>query len=140
MIALVAAMNDDVPAVRLCAIQSLARPRASMAVPRLAGVLEKDRDPEVLAAAVATLGTIATAEAIALLERLALGKVRGAVGGSQVLGIDACRALLAARSPAAMVALQHVAVEADRKVRSAAQQLLAAAPRRATTAIPAARG
>ncbi|MEY4608661.1 MAG: hypothetical protein RL625_878 [Gemmatimonadota bacterium] len=140
LVALVAAVNDDLPAVRLCAIQSLARPRASMAVPRLASVLEKERSPEVLAAAVTTLGTIATADAIALLERLALGKVRGVVASSPTTRIDACRALLAARSPAAMVALQHVAAEADRKVKSAALQLLAAAPRRGTTAVPAARG
>jgi HEAT repeat protein len=111
-----------------------------MAVPRLASVLEKERSPEVLAAAVTTLGTIATADAIALLERLALGKVRGVVASSPTTRIDACRALLAARSPAAMVALQHVAAEADRKVKSAALQLLAAAPRRGTTAVPAARG
>ncbi|MEN9791453.1 MAG: hypothetical protein RLZZ63_1111 [Gemmatimonadota bacterium] len=138
LVALVAAVNDDVPAVRLCAVQSLARPRASMAVPRLAAVLENERNPEVLPAAVAALGVIATADAVALLERLALGKLRGAVASSPTLRIDACRALLAARSPAAMVALQHVAAEADRKVKSVALQLIAAAPRRTTT-VPAAR-
>lgn len=140
LVALVAAVNDDVPAVRLCAVQSLARPRASMAIPRLAAVLEQERNSEVVAAAVTALGVIATADAVALLERLALGKLRGAVASSPALRIDACRALLAVRSPAAMVALQHVAAEADRKVRSAALQLIAAAPRRATTTVPAARG
>lgn len=139
-VALVAAVNDDIPAVRLCAIQSLARPRCSLAVPRLAAVLEKERNPDVLAAAVMTLGVIATAEAVALLERLALGKVRAPVASSPAARIDACRALLAVRSPAAMVALQHVASKADPQVRSAALQLVAAASRRGTTTIPAALG
>ncbi|MBM3899236.1 MAG: hypothetical protein FJ362_03635 [Gemmatimonadetes bacterium] len=111
-----------------------------MAVPRLAAVLEKERNPDVLAAAVMTLGVIATAETVALLERLALGKVRAPVASSTAARIDACRALLAVRSPAAMVALQHVASEADPQVRSAALQLVAAASRRGTTTIPAALG
>lgn len=123
--------------VRLCAVQALARPRASMAVPRLTLLFEKERDATVLAAAIAALGKIGTAEAIMTLERFAIGKMRGATPN---LRIDACRALLAMRSPAAMVALNRVASEADRRVQIAASQLIAAAPRRTTTAIPAARG
>lgn len=139
MATLVTALGDDAMVVRLGAVQALARPNASMAVPRLGQLLEKERDPSVCAAAIAALGKIATPEAIAVLERFAVGRLRTAVSASVTLRIDACRSLLAMRTPASMVALQRIGNEADRRVQVAANQLIAAAPRRATAAIPAVR-
>jgi len=118
-------MADPVPAVRLRAVASLNPRRARSLVAPLVSLLGKETHGEVVREAAATLGRIATPDAIQALVSLAQS-------GHRVLGIGGRPAqhriwaieALALAGPAAMTPLRSLARSSEEAVRNAAAAAL----------------
>lgn len=126
------ALGDEVALVRARAVSALATPGNAKAVPMLAPRLDAEPDREVLYAVVAALGTIGGPESVQLLIRVAQGETEHAHRRSASYRTQACTALVAIRTPAAMACVQGLANDRDRDVRDAAVRLVAQAQRRTT--------
>ena len=133
-------LADDSPLVRARAVAVLAARRPTDIALRLAMLLDAEPDRDVLYAAIDALGAAPTPEGVQALIRLANGEGQHPLGGSAALRIQACRALVIARAPAGMLAIQALRADADREVRAAAAHLVSSAQRRTTaTGIPVVR-
>jgi HEAT repeat protein len=131
------ALDDESALVRARAVAVLAMRTGARPVQLLAPLLEKEADKEVLYAAVAALGTIGGADAVAVLIRVAQGETEHPRKKSASYRIQACNALVAIRTPQAMACVQVLRDDRDREVKDAAIRLVAQASRRtvATRAI-----
>jgi len=126
-------LADDSPLVRARAIAVLAARRPTDLALRLGVLLDAEPDPDVLYAAIDALGMAPTPEGVQALIRFANGEGRHPLGGTVAFRVQACRALVVARAPAGMLAIQALRDDADREVRSAAAHLVTSAQRRTTT-------
>ncbi len=126
------ALDDESPIVRARAVAALERRGGPRAVPLLAPVLNREADLEVLYAAIAALGTIGGADAVAALIPCAQGESAHPRRRDAKFRIAACTALVAIRTPQSMAAVQALRDDRDREVRDAAVRLVAQASRRTT--------
>ena len=130
-------LADDSPLVRSRAIAVLAARRPTDIALRLAILIDAEPDRDVLFAAIDALGAAPTPEGVQALIRLANGEGQHPLGGSAALRVQACRALVIARAPTGMLAIQALRDDADKEVRAAAAHLVTSAQRRTTaTGIP----
>jgi HEAT repeat protein len=129
------ALIDEEPLVRLRAVAAIATRRGDAAARLVIPLLGSEPDRDVLHGAAAALGTLATAEAVQALIRVAQGDSTHAHKRSVSYRLQACRALVHVRTPAAMAAVQRLKNDRDREVRSGAMRLVAQASRRSTSSI-----
>lgn len=131
--AAMAGLADRAPLVRARAIAVLVSRRVAEIAIHLAPLLDAEPDTDVLYAAVDALGAVSTPEGVQALIRLAKGEGRHPLAASAALRVQACRALIIARAPVGMLAVQALREDPDREVRDAAVHLVASAKRRTTT-------
>lgn len=132
-----AGLADSSPLVRARAIAVLVLRRPDDIAVRLAPLLEAEGDPDVLYAAVDALGAVPTPDGVQALIALAKGEGRHPRAATAALRVQACRALVIARAPMGMLAVQALRDDPDRAVRDAAAHLVTSAKRRTTaTGIP----
>lgn len=127
------ALGDESPKVRSRAVAALEAKGTPEGVAMLAPLLASEPEREVLFGAVAALGVIGGPEAQQLLVRVAEGTGEHAQRRTAALRIQACTALVAIRTPAAMACVQGLAGDRDRELRDAAVRLVAQAQRRTTS-------
>jgi HEAT repeats len=132
--ALLRAVPDSSPEVRLTAAVAVQARRDSRLAPVLVQQLEDEEEFDVQLALVAALGRLAAHDGVQKLIALAMPdqRLRRRREGS-ALRLNAIEALAEARTPAAMVALQKLLDDKDKDVREAAARLYTRA-RRQTTA------
>jgi hypothetical protein len=121
VLALLQAINDPSPDVRLHVVQAIASAKNSRAVPWLIEALDHEQDTDVQGALIAALGACPTEDGIARLVRAA------EAGGMLVrkpaaMRLRAIEALVEAGTPSARQALQHLLSDRDREVRAAVEQ------------------
>lgn len=133
--ALVRAVQDPAPEVRLVAAVGLHTRREERIVPALLPLLDAEEELEVQLALVASLGKIVTADGVQKLIALANPTERMLRRrGGPLLRLSAIEALGEARTPAAMGALQKLLEDKEKEVREAAARLYTRA-RRQTAAM-----
>ena len=121
--ALLQAINDPSPDVRLHVIQAIASARNPRAVPWLIEALDHEQDPDIQGALVSALGSAPTEDGISRL-------IRAAEAGGLLLRkpapmrIRAIEALADANTPSARQALQELASDRDRDVRAAVENAM----------------
>lgn len=134
------ALTDAAPVVRHRALAVLGAHRPDDLALRVRAVIDGDPDPGVWEAAVALLGAVPTPDGVDALVAIANGAGRHPESVASERRLAACRALVAARVPAGMTAVDALRRDQDAAVRDGAQWLLAGARRRTTatgmTAIP----
>jgi len=127
------ALNDESPLVRLRAVAALAGRRGPDVLRWLRELIDREADREVLYAAIAAIGAIATPEAVQALIPIAAGEGENPLKRSAAMRIQACTALAIVRTPPAMAAVQLLRTDRDREVREASVRLVAQAKRRTTS-------
>jgi len=127
-----AALEDDSPLVRARAVAALSA-RGAPALPRLLPLLSTESDTEVLYAIMHAVGTIGTPEGVQALINCAQGDSSNALRRNTTFRLQACAALVIARTPQAMAAVGMLREDRDRAVREGALRLVAQAVRRPTT-------
>lgn len=128
------AVADISPAVRASAVAALSA-RGPAALPRLLPLLDAEADSEVLYAAMHAIGTIGAPEGIQRLIACAQGESAHMLGRNSTFRLQACGALVVARTPQAMAAVGLLRDDRDRVVREGAIRLVAQAKRRTTGSI-----
>jgi HEAT repeat protein len=118
LLALLQALHDESPDVRLQSVQAIAQARNSRAVPWLLEALDQEQDTDVQLAIVSALGRVPTEDGVARLVRAA------EAGGMLVrkpvaIRLRAIDALLEAGTPSARRALESLLEERDREIRAA---------------------
>lgn len=133
--ALLRAVQDSAPEVRLAAAVALqARREARLAAP-IAQRVDEEPELDVQMALVAALGRVASADAVQKLVTMAVPDQRAARRrNAAVLRLSAIEALGEARTPAAMAALQKLLEDPAKDVRESAARLYSRA-RRQTAAV-----
>jgi HEAT repeat protein len=126
------ALSDESPLVRARAVAALST-RGPAALPRLLPLINKEPDAEVLYAAMHAVGTIGTPEGVQALIHCAQGDSANALKRTATFRLQACAALVMARTPQAMAAVGLLRDDRDRAVREGALRLVAQAVRRPTT-------
>jgi hypothetical protein len=121
LLALLQALNDSSPDVRLQAVHAIAAARNPRAVPWLIEALDHEQDPDVQSALVSALGAVPTEDGVARLVRAA------EAGGMLVrkptaMRLRAIEALADANTPSARQALQTLLQDRDRDIRVAVEQ------------------
>jgi HEAT repeat protein len=121
LLALLQALHDGSPDVRLQAVHAIAAARNPRAVPWLIEALDDEQDSDVQAALVAALGAVPTEDGVARLVRAA------EAGGMLVrkpaaMRLRAIEALADANTPSARQALQSLLQDRDRDIRVAVEQ------------------
>lgn len=121
LLALLQALNDASPDVRLQAVWAIASAKNPRAVPWLIEAFDNEQDPDVQVALVSALGAVPTEDGVARLVRAA------EAGGMLVrkpaaLRLRAIEALAEAGTPSARSALQSLMSDRDREVRAAVEQ------------------
>ena len=121
LLALLQALNDGSPDVRLQAVHAIAAARNPRAVPWLIEALDHEQDSDVQAALVSALGAVPTEDGVARLVRAA------EAGGMLVrkpttVRLRAIEALADANTPSARQALQTLLQDRDRDIRVAVEQ------------------
>lgn len=129
-----AALEDDSSLVRARAVAAL-RTRGPAALPRLLPLLQTESDTEVLYALMHAVGTIGTPAGVQALIVCARGESPHALRRHAAFRLQACSALVLARTPQAMAAVGMLREDRDRIVRDEAQRLLAQASRRPTISV-----
>lgn len=132
--ALLRALPDDSPEVRLTATVALQARREPRLAPVLVQRLEEEPELDIQLALVAALGRLAVPEGVQKLIALSspeLRKLRRR--DASVLRLSAIEALGEARTPAAMIALQKLLEDREAEVREAAGRLFTRARRHTTT-------
>lgn len=132
--ALLRAVPDSSPEVRLTAAVAVQARRDSRLAPVLVQQLEEEEEFDVQLALVAALGRLAAHDGVQKLVALAMPdqRLRRRREGS-ALRLNAIEALAEARTPAAMVALQKLLEDKDKDVRETAARLYTRARRQTTT-------
>lgn len=128
------AVADISPAVRASAVAALSA-RGPDALARLLPLLDAEADSEVLYAAMNAIGTIGAPEGIQALIACAQGESAHVLGRNSTFRLQACGALVVARTPQAMAAVGLLRDDRDRVVREGAIRLVAQAKRRTTGSI-----
>lgn len=121
VLALLQAINDVSPEVRLHVVQAIASAKNPRAVPWLIEALDHEQDADVQGALIAALGAAPTEDGIARLMRAA------EAGGMLVrkpaaIRLRAVEALVEAGTPSARQVLQNLLTDRDRDVRAAVEQ------------------
>jgi len=121
LLALLQAVNDSSPDVRLQAVLAIASAKNPRAVPWIIEALDHEQDQDVQAALISALGAAPTEDGIARLVRAA------EAGGMLVrkpaaIRLRAIEALAEAGTPSARHALQALLTDRDRDVRVAVEQ------------------
>jgi HEAT repeat protein len=123
------ALRDSSPQVRLLAAAGLAGRKENKSAHTLTRALDEEQDGEVQLQIIATLGRIATPDAVQRLIKLAEpagGLFKKKATAQRVAAVEA---LGEARTPAALKALQELRDDKDREVRDAAFRAAATAGR-----------
>ena len=126
------ALDDESPLVRARTVSALAS-RGTAALPRLIALLAVEPDKEVLFATMHAIGTIGTPEGVQALIVCAQGDSANPLKRSSAFRLQACSALVIARTPQAMAAVGMLREDRDKDVRAGALRLVAQAVRRSTT-------
>ena len=126
------ALQDESPIVRLRAVAALTGRRVPRAFELVVPLLDAEPDREVLYAAIAAAGSVASPEAVQRLIRIAQGDGTHPQHKTAGMRLQACIALTNIRTPATMAAVQALRDDRDREVREAAVRLVAQAQRRTT--------
>jgi hypothetical protein len=116
---LAASLDDDAPGVRVRAAAALGNSKTPAAANALIKHLEREEVPEVQHACLASLGKIASGDAIRFLTKAAQPEGRLFKKKSTAYRVAAVRALGEARTPAAMGALQNLLHDKEKDVREA---------------------
>jgi len=121
LLALLQALNDSSPDVRLQAVLAIAAARNPRAVPWIIEALDHEQDLDVQGALISALGATPTEDGVARLVRAA------EAGGMLVrkpaaLRLRAVEALAEAGTPSARHALQSLLSDRDRDIRTAVEQ------------------
>ncbi len=132
--ALLRAVPDESPEVRLTATVALQARREPRLAPVLVQRLEEEQELDIQLALVAALGRLAVPEAVQKLIALSSPEQRKLRRrDASVLRLSAIEALGEARTPAAMIALQKLLEDREVEVREAAGRLFTRARRHTTT-------
>jgi hypothetical protein len=126
------ALQDESPIVRLRAVAALTGRKVPRAFELVEPLLDAEPDREVLYAAIAAAGSVASPEAVQRLIRIAQGEGTHPQHKTAGMRLQACIALTNIRTPATMAAVQGLRDDRDREVREAAVRLVAQAQRRTT--------
>lgn len=123
LLALLQAINDPSPDVRLQAVQAIASARNPRAVPWLIEAMDHEQDTDVQGALMAALGSTPTEDGVARLMRAA------EAGGMLVrkpaaVRLRAIEALAEANTPSARQALQNLLSDRDREIRGAVESAM----------------
>ena len=129
---LVAALDDVSPLVRARGVSAL-RMRGAPALPWLLPLLNTETDTEVLYATMHAVGTIGASEGLQALIACAQGESANPIRRNSIFRLQACAALVLARTPQAMTAVEGLREDRDRVVSEGARRLVAQAVRRRTT-------
>jgi HEAT repeat protein len=123
VLALLQAVQDSSPEVRLQVVLGLGTIRNPRAVPWLVEALDREQDPDVQAALISSLGLMPTEEAV---DRLARAAEPGGLllRKSSVFRLHVVEALRQAGTPAAHAMLRSLLNDRDRDVRAAAERAL----------------
>jgi hypothetical protein len=116
---LAASLDDDGPGVRMRAAAALGNSKTPAASNALIKHLEREDVPEVQHACLASLGKIASGDAIRFLTKAAQPESRLFKKKATAYRVAAVRALGEARTPAAMGALQNLLHDKEKDVREA---------------------
>ena len=116
---LAASLDDDTPGVRVRAAAALGNSKTPAAANALIKHLERENVAEVQHACLASLGKIASGDAIRVLTKAAQPEGRLFKKKSTTYRVQAVRALGEARTPAAMGALQNLLHDKEKDVREA---------------------
>ena len=132
--ALLRAVPDESPEVRLTATVALQARREPRLAPVLVQRLEEEHELDIQLALVAALGRLAVPEGVQKLIALSSPEQRKLRRrDASVLRLSAIEALGEARTPAAMIALQKLLEDREEEVREAAGRLFTRARRHTTT-------
>lgn len=126
------ALEDESPLVRARAVAALSA-RGATALRRLIPLLNTETDTEVLYSVMHVVGNIGTPEGVQALITCAQGDSTNALRRNTTFRLQACSALVIARTPQAMAAVGMLREDRDRAVREGALRLVAQAVRRPTT-------
>lgn len=133
VLGLLQAVQDPSPEVRLQVVLGLGTIRNPRAVPWLVEALDREQDPDVQSAIIASLGMMPTEESVARLAR-AVEPGGLLLRKSTIFRLHAVEALGQAGSPSAHAVLRSLLNDRDRDVRHAAERALQGAAQFATDA------
>lgn len=133
VLGLLQAVQDSSPEVRLQVVLGLGTIRNPRAVPWLVEALDREQDPDVQSAIIASLGMMPTEESVARLAR-AVEPGGLLLRKSTIFRLHAVEALGQAASPSAHAILRSLLNDRDRDVRHAAERALQGAAQFASEA------
>lgn len=133
VLGLLQAVQDTSPEVRLQVVLGLGTIRNPRAVPWLVEALDREQDPDVQSAIIASLGMMPTEESVARLAR-AVEPGGLLLRKSTIFRLHAVEALGQAGSPSAHAILRSLLNDRDRDVRQAAERALQGAAQYASEA------